>query len=162
MKLMIRINEAEHEKILALKKRNKNKRVDKKLEVLVLRYEGKSNAEISMRTGYNERYITKLMGDYAKQGLEEFVRIKHTSHNWHISEAEEARILAEVEQRAEEGTVLTIADIEAVFREKIGDTFSRMYVYRVLKRHGWRKILPRSKHPKAASKEEQGASKNKI
>jgi len=120
MKMKIRISEEEHEKILALKKRNKNKRVDKKLEVLSLRYEGKSNAEISKRTGYNERYITKLMGDYAKQGLEEFIRIKQTSHNWHLSEKEEARILEEVEQRAEEGTVLTVADIEAVFREKMG------------------------------------------
>ncbi|MBQ1404846.1 MAG: winged helix-turn-helix domain-containing protein, partial [Oscillospiraceae bacterium] len=112
-----------------------------------------------LRTGYNERYITKLMGDYAKQGLEEFLRIKHTSHYRLLDENEEAKILAEIEKEAEAGMILTIGDLTAAFEKKLGRKASKMYIYRLLKRHGWRKILPRSKHPKSADKEAVSASK---
>ena len=105
---VIKITETEYQKILEIDKKNRNNRVDQKLRVLKLRYEGASNREISLRTGYNERYITKLIGDYAKQGLEEFLRIKHTSHYRLLEEAEEAEILAKIEEEAEAGTILTI------------------------------------------------------
>ena len=107
---VIKITETEYQKILEIDKKNRNKRVDQKLRVLKLRYEGASNKEISLRTGYNERYITKLMGDYAKQGLEEFLRIKHTSHYRLLDENEEAKILAEIEKEAEAGMILTIGE----------------------------------------------------
>lgn len=78
--------EEEFEQIKAARKANKNKRVEKLLEVLSLRYEGKSNREISERTGYNERYVTMLLTKYRKQGLDEFIRIKQTSHHRKIAD----------------------------------------------------------------------------
>ena len=54
--MIITISEAEKAAIEAAAKANRNKRVAKRLEVLELRYAGKSNSEISMRTGFNERY----------------------------------------------------------------------------------------------------------
>ena len=104
---MLKISEAEYREIKSAAKANKNKRVAKRLEVLELRYYGKSNAEISERTGFNERYITTLMGLYKKQGLEEFIRIKQTSHRRNMTAAEEAEVLTECEQDAEAGNTLT-------------------------------------------------------
>lgn len=149
----------EFEKIQAARKANKNKRVEKLLEVLTLRYEGKSNREIAEKTGYNERYVTMLLAKYRKLGLEEFIRIKQTSHHRKMTESEEARILEKCGELALQGKVLTVADIRQVFEEELGEKTVTSYVYRVLKRHGWRKVMPRSKHPKAASEEEQNSSK---
>ena len=146
-------SEEEFAKIKAARKKNKNKRVEKLLEVLTLRYEGKSNREISERTGYNERYITMLLAKYRKQGLEEFIRIKQTSHRRRMSEAEEAQILEGCSKLAEEGKALTVADIRQAFEERLGGKTAYSYIYKVLKRHGWRKVMPRAKHPKAASEE---------
>ena len=151
--------EEEFEKIQAARKANKNKRVEKLLEVLTLRYEGKSNREITEKTGYNERYVTTLLAKYRKLGLEEFIRIKQTSHHRKMTESEEARILEKCSELAAQGKVLTVADIRQVFEEELGEKTVTSYVYRVLKRHGWRKVMPRSKHPKAASEEEQNSSK---
>lgn len=151
--------EEEFEKIQAARKANKNKRVEKLLEVLTLRYEGKSNREITEKTGYNERYVTTLLAKYRKLGLEEFIRIKQTSHHRKMTESEEARILEKCEELSGAGKVLTVADIRQVFEEELGEKTATSYVYRVLKRHGWRKVMPRSKHPKAASEEEQNSSK---
>lgn len=151
--------EEEFEQIKAARKANKNKRVEKLLEVLALRYEGKSNREISERTGYNERYVTMLLTKYRKQGLSEFIRIKQTSHHRKIAESEEAVILEQCSELADQGKVLTVADIRRVFDEALGEKTNPDYIYKLLKRHGWRKVMPRARHPKAASKEEQNSSK---
>ena len=68
-------------------------------------------------------------------------------------------MLGEYKQEADAGHELTVAEIRKGFEEKIGREASLSYVYRVLKRHRWRQVMPRSKHPKAATKEEQDASK---
>ena len=149
----------EFEKIKAARKANKNKRVEKLLEVLTLRYEGKSNREITEKTGYNERYVTTLLAKYRKMGLEEFIRIKQTSHYRKMTEAEETQLLEKCSELAAEGKVLTVADIRQVFEEELGEKTGHDYIYKLLKRHGWRKVMPRAKHPKAASEEEQNSSK---
>ena len=61
-----------------------------------------------------------------------------------------------------EGKILTVAEINQAFEERLGRKLPHNYVYRVLRRHGWRKVMPRSRHPKAADQEEQSASKNKT
>ena len=156
---MIRISEQEYEEIKEAAKKNKNKRVDKKLQVLILRYENKGNEEISSRTGYNARYITTLMGQYKEQGLEEFIRIKQTSHHRNLTVEQEKEVLDRFEQEAEAGHELTVGEMQRGLEETLGRKASHDYAYRVLKRHGWRKVMPRSKHPKAASEEACEASK---
>ena len=47
--------------------------------------------------------------------------------------------------------VLDVREIEKVYQEKVDHRIGHGQIYRVLKRHGWRKIMPRSKHPKKAN-----------
>ena len=116
---MLKISEEEYAEIKAAGRANKNKRVAKRLEVLELRYAEKSNAEISEKTGFNERYITTLMGLYKKQGLAEFIRIKQTSHRRNMTAAEEAEVLAACEQEGESGKTLTAQTIREKLEEKL-------------------------------------------
>lgn len=44
-------------------------------------------------------------------------------------------------------------EIEDEHREKVGHNIGTAQIYRVLHRYGWRKIMPRSRHPKKASEE---------
>ena len=156
---MLKISEAEYERIKAASKANRNKRVAKRLEVLELRYAKKSNAAIAEKTGFNKLYVTTLIQTYKKQGLEEYIRIKQTSHRRNMSEEEEAKVLAQCEEEAEAGKVLTAETVRKKLEEKLGRETSTNYVYRVMERNGWRKVMPRSRHPKAASQEEQDSSK---
>ena len=156
---MLKISEAEYERIKAASKANKNKRVAKRLEVLELRYARKNNGEIAEKTGFNKLYVTTLIQIYKKQGLEEYTRIKQTSHRRNMSEEEEAKVLAQCEEEAEAGKVLTAETVRRKLEERLGRETSTNYVYRVMERNGWRKVMPRSRHPKAASQEEQDSSK---
>jgi len=156
---MVKISEAEYERIKGASKANRNKRVAKRLEVLELRYARKSNAEIADKTGFNKQYVTTLIQTYKRQGLEEYIRIKQTSHRRNMSEEEEAKVLAQCEEEADAGKVLTAETVRKKLEEKLGRETSTNYVYRVMQRNGWRKVMPRSRHPKAASQEEQDSSK---
>lgn len=51
------------------------------------------------------------------------------------------------------------AGIEIAYEKAVGHHISSGQIYRVLWRHGWRKVMLRSKHPKKASEEVIEASK---
>nr|WP_218563717.1 winged helix-turn-helix domain-containing protein [Peptoniphilus indolicus] len=49
--------------------------------------------------------------------------------------------------------MVTAKEIEKAYVKLVGHSIGTGQIYRVLKRHGFRKIMPRSKYPKKASKE---------
>ncbi|MCL2603811.1 MAG: winged helix-turn-helix domain-containing protein [Defluviitaleaceae bacterium] len=52
-----------------------------------------------------------------------------------------------------------LSDIKAAYQEKVVHRIGTAQIYYVLKRHDWRKVKPRSRHPKKASPEVIEASK---
>ena len=76
-----------------------------------------------------------------------------------MSYAEEAKLLAQYEQQAEAGQMVETSEIKKAYEEKVGHRIGGQQIYLVLARHGWRKVMPRSKHPKKADDEAIEASK---
>ena len=76
-----------------------------------------------------------------------------------MSEKEEAALLDRFQKEAEQGQVLDIRAIADAYEKAVGHPISSGQIYRVLRRHGWRKVMPRSKHPKKASDEVIATSK---
>ena len=74
------ISAEEVEEIKKAYKKNKDKNIDNRLEVLLLHAEGKKRAEISIRTGYSKQRITELVSEYRRKGLEYFTQ-KHYKGN---------------------------------------------------------------------------------
>ena len=62
-------------------------------------------------------------------------------------------------KRAENGEIVEVKEIKAAYQAAVDHPISASQIYFVLKRHGWRKVMPRSKHPRKASEEEIAASK---
>ncbi|KYA24915.1 transposase [Streptococcus pneumoniae] len=48
------------------------------------------------------------------------------------------------------------------YKKELGRSYTRDAFYQLLKRHGWRNIMPRPEHPKKADAQTIVASKNKI
>lgn len=153
------ITQEEYEAVKAKEKVTKDKHVSRRLRILMLRYEGHKVSEIATMVGMRINSISQLCRRYREQGLEEFARIKYTSHRHALSEEKEKEILGKFEKAAEAGQEVTVAAIKAAFDEERGKDTGRGYIYMLLKRHNWRKVMPRSKHPKAASEEACEASK---
>lgn len=153
MKMKYTFNEKQQAEIKAARKVNKNKQTDKRLEVLELRCEGVSLNDISKKTGYHRSHVCNLIKMYFEKGLEAVSETHYVGNRRNMSFKEEAEILEQFTQRAEKGQVLDVREIEKVYQEKVDHRIGHGQIYRVLKRHGWRKIMPRSKHPKKANDE---------
>ena len=156
---MIIITTEEYEKIKIASKKNKNKKLDRRLRVLMLRYEGHNNKEIAVMTSLNSGYISKICSEFKKQGIEKFLESKYKGNHRSMSYDEEQEILDVFTEKADKGQLVTVKEIKLAFDKKIGHDTGRGYIYMLLERHNWRKVMPRSKHPKKASEEEINSSK---
>ena len=154
------ISKEEYEAIKALAKRNQNKRVDKRLQVLILRYEGMKDREIAKKLDYDRKRVSQLCAEFKLVGLNEYARQKYGGNNRNMKDEEEKEFLAEFEEAARNGQIITITEIAAAYDEKTGKQHeSKSTVYYLLHKYGWRIITPQRRHPGSASNEEIEASK---
>lgn len=66
----------------------------------------------------------------------------------HLSAEEEDRFLEPWIQKAEIGGVLVVPPIHQALAQHLGHSEAASTVYRLLARHGWRKVSPDTCHPK--------------
>ena len=67
----------------------------------------------------------------------------------HLSADAEAELLAPFAAQAQAGGLLHVSEIKHALEQQVGNTVAASTVYRMLDRHGWRKVVPRPRHPKA-------------
>lgn len=135
------------------RKENKNKRVEKRLYALELRASGMNAKEIAEKTGFHSAYITQLSSKYQHGGIEAIIGNHYTGNRRNMSYEEETALLEPFREKAEKGQIIEISEIKARYEEAVGHSIGGSQIYYVLKRHGWRKVMPRSRHPKKASDE---------
>ena len=143
----------EKQEIKAAREKNRDKNVEKRLEVLELRAEGLRNKEISEKTGFHTQYITVLVSRYKANGLSSITENHYHGNRRNLSYEEEAAVLEPFCQAARAGKMVSVHDIKTAYQEAVGHSIGSGQIYYVLRRHGWRKIMPRSRHPKKASEE---------
>jgi len=66
-----------------------------------------------------------------------------------LSWEEEETFLAPWVERARQAGVLVVSPLRAGLAEKLGRKIAPSVVYRLLARHGWRKVAPDTRHPKS-------------
>ena len=141
------------------KKKIKDVKAYKRLQVLYMRGLGKTNREISEVTGFHIQYITDLVRKYMDHGMDAILSDKRTSNNRRMSFDEESSFLEQFVDLADAGQIITIDKILQKFEEATEKSSNSSTIYRLLKRHGWRKVKPRPQHPGKASDEDIEASK---
>ena len=73
---------------------------------------------------------------------------------------EEREFLHTWEAKANQGGVLSVPPIHAALVERLGRSIPLSTTYRLLARHGWRKIQPDTKHPKSNPAVQEEFKKN--
>ena len=76
-------------------------------------------------------------------------RQEKVRNNAYMKSEEEAAFLAQFTEKAERAGVLIVSEIRQALEEKLGHKTSRATTYNLLHRHGWRKLAPDKRHPKA-------------
>lgn len=73
---------------------------------------------------------------------------------------QEDHLLRPFLEQAAGGGILHVGSIQAAYEEAVGHEVPKSTVYRVLARHGWRKLAPRPRHPKAKADGREEFKKN--
>ena len=119
----------------------------------------RSAAEIALHTGLAEQSVHNLISRYNRLGPEVVEGPgKGGRRRSYLRRDEEAAFLESFKQAALTGQIATAAEIKEALERRIGHKVHKTMVYRLLKRQGWRKLVPRPFHVDA-DKEEQAAFK---
>jgi len=111
--------------------------------------QGLPNNEIARVLGWNVNTIRITQRDFITRGSKALVEEKRGGRRRQLMTVEEETLfLRAFADSSGDGSLLVINEIKAAWEEKLGRTVHKTTVYRLLQRHGWRKVVPRPKHPK--------------
>jgi len=153
------ISKEQAEEIALMRKKVRDKRVDKRLQAIQLRGEGMKTPGIAAKLDTAPNTVSQWVSDFCNHGVESLMGGKYGGNRRNMSIDEEVEFLAQFKERAANGQIVEVSEIERAYVEKVGHRIGGSQIYRVLERHGWRKLMPRSKHPNKASDEAIEASK---
>jgi transposase len=124
--------------------------------------QGLTLEQISDITEYSLSTISHVISSYNKHGIDEILIKKYSGNHRNMTPEEEKEFLKPFKQQAIAGEILEVSDIITAYSNTLNKKVSKSTVYDLLHRNGWRKVMPRSKHPNKASDEEIEAYKKNI
>jgi transposase len=156
------ISEEQAAELDAARKNITDKRIDKRLHAVQLRGEGMKNPAIAEKLDTAAKVVSRWVSAYHAGGIEALLGKKRGGNRRNMSFEEEEALLEPFKKEAEAGQIVEVSQLKGAYVEKVGHPIGGGQIYRVMERHEWRMVMPRSKHPKQASEEEQDLAKNKI
>lgn len=154
-----KISKEEVEQIKKIRKGITNKKEDKRLYAIQLRGEGLKNEEIAEKLDTSSKVVSRWVSEYKHDGIEALYQKRGIVRHCNMTYEEEEQLLLHFAKEAEKGQIVEVGEIKKAYLEKVGHSIGNGQIYEVLKRHNWRKVMPRSKHPKKADDEAIKASK---
>jgi len=125
-----------------------------------LTFLGYAAHEVAYWLQVSKQAVWLWVGQYNREGPEGLVREGRGGRRWgFLSLAKEAEILGGMAERALKGDVLTAKQMHPLLSRAAGRPVSMAYVYRVLRRHRWRKLGPRPRHVKTSTRIQEAFKK---
>src|SRR5919202_163161 len=150
------------ERLAVLLKEAKDRAEYQRIQCVWLRAAlGLRATQIATALGWQVGSVRQVHSDYLRQG--EVVRRSKPSggrHRQNLTVEQEKELLLPFLQQAEAGGVLVVAPVPAAYEVAVGRPVHHSVVYRALHRQGWRKIMPRPKHPKASEEAQEAFKKS--
>lgn len=145
------ISEEDKESLRQLLKRTKVKADFQRVQCVWLRATfGMNSYQVAQAVGFSPATVKKLWSQYFSGGEEVLIgKGRGGRRRANLSLEREEALLADFFDKAKTGGVLVVNEVKAAYEEAVGRRVAKSTAYRMLARHGWRKIAPRPRHPKA-------------
>jgi transposase len=118
--------------------------------------------EIARDTGVSVTTVRRVISTYNRLGLAAIETPgKGGRRHEYMSLEQERGFLQPFFARAAQGEIATAEEIQQAFEAEVKHEVHISSIYRLLDRHGWRKLVPRPHHPKA-NPEEQATFKKTL
>lgn len=151
MRLPRPITDEQREELAAMLKAAKGKAEYQRIESVWLRAQlGLTPEQIGMAIGWAPTSVRRVQALYLKEGapaLQGPGRGGRRHEN--LTPREEAELLKDFLIEASHGGVIEAGKVKAAYEARVGHPVPKSTVYRMLARHGWRKLAPRPHHTKS-------------
>jgi transposase len=138
-------------------------RVQKWLVIYNLLVAPRPLKEIALHVGLGWQTVKNLVSAYNRLGPEVVEGPgKGGRRRANLTVKEEAQFLAPFFERASTGQVATAMEIKRTLERHVGHSVHKTTVYRLLARHGWRKVVPRPFHKQAKKEKQEEFKKNSL
>ena len=118
-------------------------------------------SEIAKHTGVSVHTVHKVISLYNKFGVSSVEASgKGGRRSSYLTREEERDFLLPFFEHAKKGEIATTTQIQQAFEKKVGHEVDDSTIYRLLERHEWRKLVPRSFHPQANKEEQEQFQQN--
>ena len=142
-------------------KRETDPVVRQRVQMVLLREDGKTQPQISELTGVSPSTVNRAHMAYDNGGVN---ALRPKPSGGRIREnmtlKEEKALLKQFAKAAGAGELLNIHELKAAYEKAIGHPTSNSTIYNVLARHDWRKLMPRPFHPKRDLEAQKDFKKN--
>jgi len=115
--------------------------------------------DIGETTLYSETNVKKIHSDFRKTGMESIREKRGGRYRENISYEEEKEFLSQFEERSASGKLIEISRIKSAYEKQLGRMVHKTVIYRMLARHGFRKLVPYKRHPKGNPEEQEAFKK---
>lgn len=145
------VKEGAKESLKELLKKTRSKADFQRVQCVWLRAAwGLSSQQVAQAVGWSPATVRKLWSEYFWVGKEALIgKGRGGRRHANLSLDKEEGILVSFFEKAKKGEILVANEVKAAYEEAVGRTVAKSTVYRMLARHGWRKVAPRPRHPKA-------------
>jgi len=117
--------------------------------------------EIARHCGVSKATVHDVISTYNRLGVAAVETAgKGGRRREYLTLEEEKQFLAPFFAQAESGEIATVGLIQAAFEERVGHEVDDSTIYRLLNRHGWRKLMPRPRNPQANLQVQEQFKKN--
>ncbi len=107
--------------------------------------------EIARHCGVSKVTVQHLISRYNRFGVSAIeTQGKGGRRREYMTQEQEKHFLLPFFTRAQQGELATISEIQRALEANLARTVDESTIYRLLDRHGWRKLMPRPRHPHAS------------
>ena len=110
----------------------------------------------------SDHRVKIIHANFRKNGMESIKDKRGGRYREYMSFNEEAKFLEPFEEKGKSGALVVVSGIKKAYEAKIGKKVAESTIYRLLERHGFRKIVPYKRHTKANIEEQEAFKKTSL
>ena len=110
-----------------------------------------THEQTAVMLGVSRATVNRLQVRFRKrqESVEQVKRSWGGRRHFSMTIEEEKEFLSPWEEQAKSGEILVVSVIRAALAQRLGRSVKPSVVYRLLARHGWRKVAPDTHHSKS-------------
>ena len=117
--------------------------------------------QVAQALGWRATSVRRLQAQFLRQGEGFWERPERGGRrHQNLTQEEETNLLQSFLPAAEQGGLLEVRRVQQAYEQAVGHRVPKSTVYRMLARHGWRKLAPRPRHPQADAARQEAFKKD--